>query len=138
MNQSNYSKKVIAMLCSAVMVLTSACTTTQALSGTRASMSHDIKAGQEITVFFKDGGSHAYKVKQKTVDALLVTGRGGVVETIPWGSIGHVEFKAADPDATRNGLLIGALIVVGVAALAASGNSESSSYSCTGWLCPEW
>lgn len=138
MNHSRQSKKIIAMVCSVVMVLTSACTTTQALSGTRASMSNDIKAGKDITVFYHDGSSHAYKVKATTPDALLVNSGGGIVETIPWTAIAHVEFSKADPDATRNGLLIGALIVVGVAALAASGNSESSSYSCTGWLCPEW
>lgn len=136
MNQTSQSKKIIAILCSAVMVLTSACTTTQALSGTRASMSNDIKAGKEITVFFKDGGNQSYKVKQTTPDALLVKSAGGVIETIPWSAVSHVEFDRPDPDATRNGLLLGALIVVGVAALAASGSSEAYSYSCSGWWCP--
>ena len=136
MNQSIHSKKIVAMLCSVVMVMTSACSTTQALSGTRASMSNDIKAGKNITVFYQDGRSQEYKVKQTTPDALLVDGSGGVVETIPWTAIAHVEFSKADPEATRNGLLIGALIVVGVAALAASGSSEAYSYSCTGWWCP--
>lgn len=138
MNQPNHSKKLFAIFCSIVMVLTSACTTTQALSGTRAAMSNDIKAGKDITVFFSDGGSRSYKVKQTTPDALLVKSAGGVIETIPWSAISHVEFDRADPEATRNGLLIGALIVVGVAALAASGGSDTPSYSCSGWWCPEW
>ena len=135
MNQLSRSKKIIAMLCSVVMVMTSACTTTQALSGTRASMSNDIKAGKNITVFYQDGSSQEYKVKQTTPDALVVDGSGGVVETIPWTMIEHVEFRKADSEATRNGFLIGALVVVGVAAILASGNSESYSWECTGWIC---
>ena len=134
MNQLSHSKKIIAVFCSIVMVLTSACTTTQALSGTRASMSSDIRPGKEITVFFKDGSSHAYKVKDTAHEALLVTS-GDVTETIPWTMIEHVEFRKADSDATRNGFLVGALIVVGVAAILASGSSESYSWECTGWIC---
>ena len=93
MNQLSRSKKIIAMLCSVVMVMTSACTTTQALSGTRASMSSDISPGKEITVFFKDGSSHAYKVKDTAPEALLVKSAGGIVETIPRGSIEHAEAR---------------------------------------------
>jgi hypothetical protein len=99
-------------------------------------MSNDIKAGKEIVVFFHDGSSHAYKVKETTADALLVKGAEGAIETVPWSAIEHVEFRKADPDATRSGLLIGALVVVGVAALAASSSPEAYTYSCSGfWWC---
>lgn len=134
MSQLIHSKKIVAMLCSVVTVMTSACSTTQALSGTRASMSNDIKAGKSITVFYQDGSSQEYKVKDTTHEALLVTS-GDVTETIPWTMIEHVEFRKADSDATRNGFLAGALIVVGVAAILASGSSESYSWECTGWIC---
>ena len=87
-----------------------------------------------IAVFFKDGSSHACKVKDTAHEALLVTS-GDAAETIPWTMIEHVEFRKADSDATRNGFLVGALIVVGVAAILASGSSESYSWECTGWIC---
>jgi len=131
MNQLSHSKKIIAVFCSIVMVLTSACTTTQALSGTRASMSSDIRPGKEITVFFKDGSSHAYKVKDTAPEALLVKSAGGIVETIPWSSIEHVEVRVAAPDATKGGFLMAGLLIVGAAALLASANS-SDDYECTG------